>query len=391
MELAIPEATENVCCPLCGGTDGIVVGQKGRFGMAVRNLCCGVCATVYITPRPTSEAMSQYYRSAYRQHYGAVGYAGKDGKPIAPGQPGYEETLLAWHSTQADNALALASPARGHSVLEIGCRHGKTLSLMRDRHGIVPFGIEPGEAEAEQARAAGIPCFTGSLEEFDPGERRFYQVQWFHVLEHVHDPLGALLKIRSLLKPDGRLLIEVPNVYQPYGLLEENFFQNVHLVSYSPNTLPALLRRSGFDVVRVVDGSALFVVARVGSADASSLPRPFSPDLLQTREQDATWVATRLQSYAALTKLGLMLAQRGCSAELTQLLIRTLALPAFVGVLVETCATFVEKLVQRAELDQALAVTLAVAAGPHPPELRAEFRAFAERMGASGEALRATA
>lgn len=36
---------------------------------------------------------------------------------------------------------------------------------------------------------------------------------------------------------------------------------------------------------------------------------------------------------------------------------------------------------------QPLAVTLAVACGPHPPELRWEFGAFAERMGAPPEAL----
>jgi SAM-dependent methyltransferase len=45
-----------------------------------------------------------------------------------------------------------------------------------------------------------------------------------HVLEHLHDPLGALVKIRDWLVPGGRLYIEVPNVYQPYGSLEGNFF-----------------------------------------------------------------------------------------------------------------------------------------------------------------------
>jgi hypothetical protein len=74
MALEIPEATENVPCPLCAGSAGIVVGEKGRFGMPVRNLCCQTCATVYITPRPTAAAMGEYYRSTYRKHYGRVGY-----------------------------------------------------------------------------------------------------------------------------------------------------------------------------------------------------------------------------------------------------------------------------------------------------------------------------
>src|SRR3954471_14238855 len=189
MDLDIPEATDAVPCPLCGQHAGIVVGEKGRFGMSVRNLCCETCATVYVSPRPSAQAMAEYYRSTYRKHYGGVGYPGRDGRPVAPSEPGYEEALRSWHLQQAENALALAEPAAGASVLEIGCRDGQTLALMRERRQIVAFGVEPGESEALAARAAGIDCFGGALEAFDPGQRRFDQVQWFHVLEHVHEPL----------------------------------------------------------------------------------------------------------------------------------------------------------------------------------------------------------
>lgn len=123
MELEIPEATEPVACPLCGGTEGIVVGEKGRFGMPVRNLCCLTCATVYITPRPSAAAMAEYYRSTYRKHYGGVGYVDTNGKRATPGDPGYEDLLLRWHDKQASTALALTEPATGAHVLEIGCRH----------------------------------------------------------------------------------------------------------------------------------------------------------------------------------------------------------------------------------------------------------------------------
>jgi len=262
--------------------------------------------------------------------------------------------------------------------------------LMQERQRLHAFGIEPGEREAEQARQAGIDCFTGALEDFEPGERRFDHVQWFHVLEHVHEPLAALLKLRSLLEPGGTLLIEVPNVYQPYGLLEENFFQNVHLVSYGPNTLPALLRRAGFEVTRVIDDGSLFVVATPRALPAgASLPLPFGRELLSAPEQDADWVAMRLRTYANLEKLQLLFKHRGPSPELTGTLVRALDFPAFPGHLAEACAFFIEQLLARALLDDALMVTLAVAQGPHPLELRHQFRNFAERLGAPPEALAA--
>jgi hypothetical protein len=173
-------------------------------------------------------------------------------------------------------------------------------------------------------------------------------------------------------------------------LLEENFFQNVHLVSYSPNTLPALLRRAGFEVTRVIDTGALFVLATPRAlAESESLPLPFTPDLLSEQSQDAPWVAVRLRSYASLEKLQLLFKHRGPSPALTGALVRALAFPAFSAHMLNACAFFVEQLLAQAKLDDALLVTLAVAQGPHPLELRQQFRAFAERLGAPAEALAA--
>jgi 2-polyprenyl-3-methyl-5-hydroxy-6-metoxy-1,4-benzoquinol methylase len=387
MELEIPEASEAVPCPLCGSRKGVVVGEKGRFGMPVRNVCCDTCATVYVSPRPTADAMSEYYRSTYRKHYGGVGYIGADGRRAAPGDAGYEAALYHWHSPQADNALALGETAPGARVLEIGCRHGKTLELMRERGGIVPFGVEPGESEAEEARRAGIDCATCALEAYDPGALRFDQVQWFHVLEHVHEPLQALLKLRGLLKPEGRMVIEVPNVYQPYGLLEGNFFQNVHLVSYSPFTLPALVRRAGFEVTRVVDAGALYVVARPSPLPADvELPLAFSRELLGPDANDTAWVATRLGNYANLEQLSQLCRSGVAVRELAPMLVRCLRFPAFTGHLVDVCALFVEQLIARGDAEQAVAVLLGVVNGPHPAGLQQEFRTFAERLGVPNEA-----
>jgi SAM-dependent methyltransferase len=388
MHLEIPEATDAVSCPLCGDSEGVVVGKRARFGMAVRNVCCATCATVYVSPRPSASAMAEYYRSTYRKHYGSVGYIGPDGRRAAPGDEGYEAALQHWHEPQADNALALGETPSGARVLEIGCRHGRTLELMRERRRIEPFGVEPGEAEAEQARAAGITCFTGSLEEFEPGEQRFDQIQWFHVLEHVHEPLRALVRLRSWLSPEGRMLIEVPNVYQPYGSLEGNFFQNVHLVSYSPRTLPALLKRAGLVPTRVVDGGALFVVARLDpTVDAADLPLPFSRELLGPQVDDTSWVVTRLGNYANLEQLAELCRGGHAPEELAPTLLRCLRFPAFSGHLVDVCALFVERLIARGRFEPALDVLLAVVHGPHPAELRAEFRNFAGRLGALPEQL----
>lgn len=382
----IPPATEIPPCPVCGqSTHGIEVGTHGRFGMAVRNIACEVCALVYQSPRPTVEDMARYYAGSYRKHYGDVRYPLSNGGAAGPGEAGYEEGLLAWHTNQANNSVALGKTAKGARVLEVGCRHGKTLTIMRDRFGVEPYGIEPGPEEAEQARAAGVDCQTGTIEEYSPGEIRFDQIQLFHVLEHLHQPLEALVRMRGWLAPAGRLVLEVPNVYQPYGLLEENFFQNAHLTNFSAVTLPALLVRAGFRVTHVLDRNALFVVGEPDAAsDSDSLPRPFAPEMLSAREHTATWVAIRLNTYGALEKLRLLLQKRGPSMELIDAIIQVLARPSFVPHTVDCVTDIVRFFLTHDAPRAAVAVATAAAKGATDPVVKAGFedllRAVSSRL-----------
>ncbi len=374
----IPEDTESPVCPLCESSQsGVVVGQRGRFGMQVRNVACCHCGLVYVTPRPDHDAMMAYYRGTYREHYGDVRYPVAGGGTAGVGEPGYAEALDAWHGGQAENSLALGGARQGARVLEVGCRHGRTLELMKQRMGIAAFGIEPGPAEAAQARAAGVDCFTGTLEEFD-SEERFDQIQLFHVLEHFHEPLEQLLRLRELLAPGGKLVLEVPNLYQPYGLLEENFFQNVHLFSFSPNTLPALCKRAGLTPVRVLDRGALFVVAELDRGAPAQLPRRFELDMLPEQSHSAEWVAERLATYAHLEKQKTILKHQGPSMEALEDIASLLTQPAFPNHTANSVAELAEFFMQHGSPRAACVVATAASGGPHPPVLRRAFYQLAQ-------------
>lgn len=373
----IPEATQVPDCNLCGSpSKGIVVGNKGRFGMDVRNIACSECGLVQISPRPDHAAMMDYYRGTYRQHYGDVRYPVAGGGTAAAGDPGYDAALEAWHRNQAANAIALGGTQPGARVLEIGCRHARTLTLMRDQLGIEAHGIEPGPEEAEMARRANVQCSTCTLEEY-AAEQRFDQIQLFHVLEHFHDPLAQLIRLRALLAPKGKLVIEVPNVYQPYGALEENFFQNVHLYSFSPNTLAALCRRAGLRPLHVLDRGALFAVAASDGNPESALPRPWSRELLPSREEDAAWVAERLATYARLEHERIAFRVQGPSIEALERITQLLARPGFPNHTADCVAEMSEFFVQHGSPRAAGVIAMAASVGPHPPELKHAFRELA--------------
>ena len=377
--IEIPERTESVACPLCGGTQGVVVGRRGRFGMAVRNLCCDTCALIYVTPRPTPHAMARYYRGAYREHYKGVGRLRTDQTRIAPGSAESTEAAENKFEGQAQIVRGVADPAPGARVLEIGCQRGETLSRLAAELGIEAHGIEPSERDAEIARAAGVDCFAGPLEAYEPGERRFDLVQMFHVLEHLHEPLEVLMTIRSWLAPGGSLLIEVPNACYPYGLLEENFFQNVHLASFSAETLAALLLRAGYEVVKVADTITLLVLAR--RVEHEQLPLPFERAPFGRPEHDARWMSARLSTYATLERIRYTVRQRGMTPDLLRLLFETLGAPAFTGPRLECCAELVEWLMQHGRSSVARLLLEKLAQHEDDAELRADLLAMADRCG----------
>ncbi len=376
----LPEATEVPLCPVCGvSSSGLEVGTRGRFNMAVRNIACDHCALVYQSPRPTREAMAEYYATSYREHYADIGYPTASGGYAKPGDATFEPAKDAWHRVQAANARMLGESQPGHQVLEIGCRHGRTLGMMKDEIGIEPYGIEPGLEEAAKATEAGISCFAGTIEDYEPGELRFDQIQIFHVLEHLHDPLAALLRMRDWLKPGGRIVIEVPNVYQPYGLLQENFFQNAHLTNFSESTMRVLLVRAGYSVLRTLDQGALFAVA-VPDENATSLPLPFLPRLLPNANESAIWVADRLKTYEILEHLRVLLLATGPTMELLNELAGTLKRPGFIPHTVNTVTEMAEYFVLQEAPRAAIFVAVAASLGPYPPQICAGFQNLALQL-----------
>ncbi len=83
----------------------------------------------------------------------------------------------------------------------------------------------------------------------------------FYVFEHVKDPLNELKNIYQVLKEDGIVYIQVPNVYNHIA----DFICIDHLHHYSKISLTHLLNQSGFEVISIDDTSyegALIIVGQ---------------------------------------------------------------------------------------------------------------------------------
>ncbi len=100
------------------------------------------------------------------------------------------------------------------SLLDIGAASGFFVRAAQDQ-GIAAEGVEISSWACEEARRThGIEIFEGDLLRDDLPLRSHYDVIVMnHVLEHLLDPLAYLDAIRTLLAPDGLLVIEIPQQF----------------------------------------------------------------------------------------------------------------------------------------------------------------------------------
>jgi SAM-dependent methyltransferase len=221
-------------CPLCGGEHSHLFDRRNFKGHEVVNRVCLSCGLVYQSPRMTENEAAAFYESEYRLLY----QGGED--PTAKD--------LAVQQARAASLLAFLKPhiQKLSRHLDIGSSAGLLLQEGGRTYGCQPVGVEPGDAYREYASKKGLKVYD-SLEELKKNDRvRFDLISMAHVLEHLPDPVGYLAGLReTLLEPDGRLLIEVPNLYA------HDCFEVAHLTSFSAHTLTQTLQKAGFQVITV--------------------------------------------------------------------------------------------------------------------------------------------
>ena len=75
------------------------------------------------------------------------------------------------------------------------------------------------------------------------------------VLEHVNDPILILQNLVALLKPNGNIIIETPNIDSiKFRIFRSNFYSLEiprHLYHFSPTTLTALCAKCGLSVENI--------------------------------------------------------------------------------------------------------------------------------------------
>ena len=222
------------------------------FQNGYRVVRCAACGFAFVDPTPTPAELANYY---------AHGYA----VPLER-----DAGNSARHAARIDG-LERWQPRRGW-LLEVGASYGHALAEAR-RRGWRVAGVELAPAAARYARErCGLAVFAGDLLDAPFADASFDAAIMWHVLEHTHDPIAQLRRMRALLRPGGVLGLRVPNAAsfgaRFAGRLWVWTSPPAHLWYFSPTTLPRLLARCGFEVLEVAtlrgDGNNLYQHALIG-------------------------------------------------------------------------------------------------------------------------------
>lgn len=254
----------DAACALCG--DGATTllfafSDAAAPGGTAKIVRCRRCGLRRLDPRPDAIAIKEHYGEGYYTSEGRTRSRLKQqvwdrlrdlsSAPPSPGILGVPAALAAPMSRRVFdvNIPIGVQPPR---VIDVGCGFGDLLIYLRQR-GCDVLGIESDPAAARVGAAVGVPIHTGELADLDLEPASFDVAVMSHSLEHLEDPVEALTRLASLLRPSGALHLAVPNGAAPGLALHREAWgalcYPVHFWYFDPYTLSSLLAKAGFVVV----------------------------------------------------------------------------------------------------------------------------------------------
>ena len=237
----------NVPCPLCDSENNKVLyepwvdiqdpdkiyGAASGISGTQRLVVCVDCGMIYETPRFPSDVILQVYMSSEE--------AAHDSQ--------YPMRVESFY--RALKSLSSHIPGGGARVLDIGTAGGAFLDAAK-RFGYKAVGLEPSAYLVKQGKERGLDMEQGTIDNHTLEKASFDMVCLWDVLEHVTDPKEALSKIKDLLKPDGILLINYPDIGTRMAKMAGRRFWWIlssHLQHFTRDSMRQIYDRTGFETI----------------------------------------------------------------------------------------------------------------------------------------------
>jgi SAM-dependent methyltransferase len=192
---------------------------------------CRRCSLLFVNPRVSASAMLAAYAEGADPQYVSQ---------MASRVRTFSRSL---------ERIERLKPERGR-LLDVGTAAGAFLRAARDA-GWDARGIEPNRWLAEWGhRKYGVDIQVGSIDDVPLPEAHFDVITLWDVIEHTPDPLHVLRRARRLLKQDGLLVINYPDIGSWIARAMGRtwpFLSSAHLYYFTRATMRAALKEAGFE------------------------------------------------------------------------------------------------------------------------------------------------
>jgi len=220
-------------CLACGGMKFKPIYEREKWQV----MACEDCGLGFLEPEPTCQEMALLYDQKYfDRHY--------------PEDVTREKVLR-----EQSHRLRFIRPyKKSGRILDVGCGKGYFLLACRT----LGYEVEGLDISAEAAAFAGrhfqIPVQVSHAAPGVKPAASYDLVTFWHSLEHMEDPLKALLAAYEWLKDDGVLVVDVPNISgydaRHFGSDWAHWDVPFHRYHFTARALYLILSSSGFRVVR---------------------------------------------------------------------------------------------------------------------------------------------
>lgn len=248
--------TDAVCCDLCGSCasrqlyklSDTYFNIPGEFLLQE----CTSCGLVYLSPRPTSESLGDFYPDQYDNY---------QDRAVADERFFLMRWMRQQKLTQRRRFVERQWGRTPGRLLDVGCSTGLFLNEMQEQ-GWEVLGLEPSSQAACYARERfDVTVWERELLAAPISPSSLDVVTFWDVLEHTFSPREQLDRVAQLLKPGGAVVISVPNWSSLDRRVFGEFWQGLdpprHLYVFSELHLKSYLEQTGFELTH----SACFMPA----------------------------------------------------------------------------------------------------------------------------------
>jgi len=196
----IPKEWEHVDCPVCNSKQSKRYERFGNKWQYTYVLCLD-CKTTYLSPRPKYD--DQFVYDAYEF------YAEEDERFDLQGTNFFESENI---GSQDELNEIITFDTERTAFLDVGCAMGKFLYLAKKSYPTC-YGLEVSSKMADFVeQKLNIKVFRDKFAQLET-DQKFSCIYISHVIEHIPNPNAWIEKAKSLLTPNGILVIAVPNMF----------------------------------------------------------------------------------------------------------------------------------------------------------------------------------